>query len=43
MEKQFKVEYVDIFEEIDSFYSPKMHFSLMTASLMKVIKYLQGK
>ena len=26
MEKQFKVEYVDIFEEIDSFYSPKMHF-----------------
>ena len=24
--KQLKVQYIGIFEEIDSFYSPKMHF-----------------
>ena len=24
--KQFKVQYIGIFEEIDSFYWPKMHF-----------------
>ena len=25
-EKQLKVQYIGIFEEIDSFYCPKMHF-----------------